>query len=1392
MPEGPLRIGIDAGSKTVKLVVLDAQDSLVYQTYSRHKSNVRETLSHAIHTLKWMKGDFSAEFCVTGSAGIGAAKLLGVPFVQEVIAANTAVDRLNPDADAVIELGGEDAKVIYRAGGLEQRMNATCAGGTGGFLDTVAFMLGIRSEELSSVACGWRRIYPIASRCAVFAQTDIRPLLNAGATKADIAASALDAVVRQTLGGLACGRPITGNVLFLGGPLEFNPELVTRFRNALGLTRATGVKPANAQLYPAIGAALLAGGKAAIPGIETQAATSGPFLLSELEALLDDAALPFESEGLKRLPPLFDSPADLEEFRERHGRDVFPTKRLFDAQGPLYLGIDCGSTTVKLAVLDEEGNLLHNDYQASRGETIETVRKMLHELIVSLPTTAVRGAEPPYIAHAAATGYGESMLINGFGVDSGVIETVAHVRAARHVCPDATFVLDIGGQDMKALWLNGPYLSDAVLNEACSSGCGAFVDGTAHSLGSNKYRFAEAALQAQAPVDLGIRCTVFMSSQVKHAQKAGAPREDIAAGVAYSVIQNVLYRIIGRDRLGTLGDRVVVQGGTFKSDAVLRAFELLCGVQAVRSDRAHLMGAIGAALVARDRARQADPGTRSTLIGRNELQAVNPVRRSEQCTLCGNACPLMVVDFGNGRRMVTGNRCERGAAQYGGDQAPGAAKAAAKGRNLIAEEQRLLAAYGDAPADGPRGAVAVGLVDALEAYRNRPFWHTFLSRLGFSVLVPTGDDAPDLMAKAWETVPAESLCFPAKLAHAKAMALRGKGACALFMPQAQRGNHCAVSCGYGPALVDSMEFLRIGEVTAVVPELPGMRPRAIAGDPAAVDALLEALGPLGRRTGAPLSREQVAGALQEALAEQEAHQARLAASAREALAQLQADPPARAVLLTGRPYHVDPRILHGIDGMLADLGFTVLGDAGLAPFMESPAHRAEGLPEWRPGKHLLRAAHFAVAHPQVELVCLQSFGCGYDAMSLEEVRTVLERAGRPFTALKVDEMVETAHIRIRLRTLAESIESRSHAEREGTAGASVGLEMPGLPAVKGGEVQKAIAGNPPSGAGEGGLGSIGAANSPLDSGGTANGPVGAAAAVEGDAAPVRRVRALEEPLGPDDLVAARSFTVKDICFTADVLAARVIRLMREDPSIQAVVLPEVCKNCLNEAIPRMVERACGRAPAILWEPPALGGAAGEAGGASARVEREGGESFAPANVESPALGDAAPIGNGPSVLSGAKLYVPSAPSVPACGKSFAGVPAESPAAASDRPKIGIVGNALLCFDPFMNDGIVELLESLGCQAVLPNQAALHCDDVDYTGQLQRFYDQGVRQVIYLQSFGCVKGHVQARGAHYRNAERFPGMSITVLDYDPEASALNRENRVRLIAVAALMEQGKKG
>lgn len=1283
--EGPLRIGIDAGSKTVKLVVLDAQDNLVYHTYSRHKSNVRETLAHAIHNLIWMKGDFSAEFCITGSAGIGAAKLLGIPFVQEVIAANAAVDRLNPDADAVIELGGEDAKVIYRTGGVEQRMNATCAGGTGGFLDTVAYMLGIRSEGLNSAACGWRRIYPIASRCAVFAQTDIRPLLNAGATKADIAASALDAVVRQTLGGLACGRPIAGRVLFLGGPLEFNSELVRRFRDALGLNRETGLKPDNAQLYPAIGAALMAGGCLSAPEDARQSdAFCGPLLLSSLEKLLEDITLSFEADGLKRLPPLFDSPEELEEFRSRHARAVFPTKRIFDAQGPLYLGIDCGSTTVKLAVVDEDGNLLHNDYQPSRGETIETVRKMLRELLVSLPTMALKGTQLPYIAHATATGYGESMMISGFGVDSGAVETMAHARAARHICPDATFVLDIGGQDMKALWLNGPYLSDAVLNEACSSGCGAFLDGTAHSLGSDKYRFAEAALRAQAPVDLGIRCTVFMSSCVKHAQKAGAPVEDVAAGVAYSVVQNVLYRIIGRDRLGTLGDRVVVQGGAFKSDAVLRAFELLCGVQAVRSDRAHLMGAIGAALMARDRARKAAVGTRSTLVDRSQLDAMEPVRRSEQCTLCGNGCPLMVVDFGNGRRMVTGNRCEWGAARFAEDSPRPRKRGAAKGRNLIAEEQRLLAAYGDRPGIGSRGAVSVGLVDALEAYRYRPFWRAFLGCLGFTVLVPEGDASPDILAKAWETVPAESLCFPAKLAHAKAMELHGKGVQALFMPQVQRGNHCAVSCGYGPALADSMAFLRTGEVLAAFPELPASKPQAIAADPKAPDILLEALGPLARRAGAPIAREEVSGALQRALDEQEDHQARLAALAAEALEQLQADPSARAVLLAGRPYHGDPRVLHGIDGMLADLGFTVLGIDGLEGRLEPPSRRREGLPEWRPGKHLMKAARFTIAHPQVELVCLQSFGCGYDAMSLEEVRTALEEAGRPFTALKVDEMVETAHIRIRLRTLAESIEGRARSG-VGFAAKAPAAQADGVPAP--------------------------------------------AAVSSADGAACHRVRALGEPLGPADLAAARSFTVKDVCFSADVLAARVIRLMRDDPSLQTVVLPEVCKSCMNEAVPRMVERACGRAPAILWEPPALGG--------------------------SGCATDATEDPRGPG-----------------------------------RPKIGIVGNPLLCFDPFMNDGIMELLERLGCQVLLPDEALLDSDDVSYTDQLQRFYDQGVRQVIYLQSFGCVKGHVQARGAHYRNAERFPGMSITVLDYDPEASALNRENRVRLIAAAALMEQGR--
>ena len=649
------RIGIDAGSKTLKLVVLDEAGAVVYDTYMRHRANIARTLGEAIHDFNWRHGPVDASIAMTGSAAIEVARVLGIPFVQEVVATTHAVRGLEPDADVVIELGGEDAKIIYLDERPEQRMNATCAGGTGGFIDTIAYMLDMRSSQMSQLAFGASRSYPIASRCAVFAQTDVRPLLNAGASKADIAASVFDAVVRQTLSGLACGRPIRGNVVFLGGPLEHMPYLVHAFRRTLGLSAHEGVKPKNAHLFTVTGAALLSD--------DTRSPGCAPVVMntSELERRIADMG-ELKSD-LAFLPPLFEDADELAAFRARHAQAEFERQGIYEATGPLFLGIDAGSTTLKLVALNADAQIVYSVYEPIRGDLVETLREALDELYRKIePLSYLPHAKSStWIARACATGYGEELLRAAFGVDMGVVETAAHLRSARHLCDDLDFLLDIGGQDMKALWVRHGMVTDAALNEACSSGCGAFIEGTAAALKTTPWQFADDALLARHPIDLGTKCTVFMNSRVKHAQKAGAPIEDIAAGVAYSVVKNALHRIIGDDRIPQPGQRVVVQGGTFRSDAVLRAFELLCGVEAVRPAQAHLMGAIGCALFALD-AVGADTTAKSGLISLDELRCLEIRREKVACTGCANACELSVVSFDAERTrcFVSDNKCERG------------------------------------------------------------------------------------------------------------------------------------------------------------------------------------------------------------------------------------------------------------------------------------------------------------------------------------------------------------------------------------------------------------------------------------------------------------------------------------------------------------------------------------------------------------------------------------------------------------------------------------------------------------------------------------------------------------------------------------------------------------
>lgn len=1318
-PTKTYRFGIDAGSKTVKVVIVDEDGTVVNSIYRRHLSNIRETLVDILHNLVWRYGDLPGKATVTGSAGIALAEMLKLPFVQEVLATEHAVRELYPDADAVIELGGEDAKVMYLSGNPEQRMNATCAGGTGGFIDTIAFMLGVRSSDMSRLAGGASRIYPIASRCAVFAQTDVRPLLNAGAKKSDIAASVLEAVVRQTITGLACGRPIEGKVIFLGGPLQFIPDLVRRFQIGLGLKRGEGIRPRWAHIFTAHGAALYAG----------ELSESKPTSLGQLEERMRQADAP--EDDLTRLEPLFATDKEREAFKERHARVDFPRKRLFDCKGPLYLGIDAGSTTVKMAVIDDAGNLVYSCYTPVQGDALATATDELLDFERSLPHVYGTDKTTAWVAHATATGYGEDLLCAALGIDSGIVETTAHARAAMELVPDATFVLDIGGQDMKALWIKNSMVANAILNEACSSGCGSFIEGTAHSLHLSPHAFNDAALTSKHPVDLGTKCTVFMSSRVKHAQKIGASVDDLAAGIAYSVVKNALFRIIGAERIDSLGPKIVVQGGAFKSDAVLRAFEKICSVEVIRPESAHLMGAIGAALIARERAHDAmgkaddslDAAPRSTMISAHELESLSVERFSSRCPGCSNACLLAIADFGNARRFISGNKCSNANnfefSRNGDPKARAEGTNAVEGHeqhsrprqapNAIAVEQHLLQSVGSIAQGGARGTRSIGIMNCFETYEYTPFWRTLFAELGFSVIMPDDARGASFEQAALATVPAEGACFPAKIAHMRAFDLMNAGADTIFMPRFNRIGRCAVSCEYADALADAVPAFEQGEVRLSRPHLSSFKVARIAKDEDDLSTLFSEVGSFCP-DGAPLSREEFDRALEKALASQREFFDAIARANGKVIDWLAEDAQRHAIVVAGRPYHTDPRLMRGIDTMLTKLGFAILCPTSSDTWATRRPHDPN-CPPWKPGKHLARLARFAAENPQVDLVCLQSFGCGYDALSLEDARDILEAAGKPFTALKIDDLSDKAHLNIRLRTLAEGIESMS---RRGGSGQGLLTTSP--------RKRERTIGHPAA--------SILAATSHVEKGHTAvEGFAGNVEAPEASGHKLEHIpNVMSEGISTVDAQVAQRQVPGDVCFTAAALIARTLRVVEENSQVKALRIPLVCNRCLLDGLAHTVWRLNGSCPEIIEE------------------ERW------PQPIEKPAT------------------------------------PKEKDAR---RVLVGIVGNPLLCFDAFMNDSVLKLLERLGCDVAMPGPDKLFCEDVRYLDQLDEFSRKGVDCVIYLQSFGCMKAHVHARGFAHEYARRYPDMPITVIDYDPESSALNRENRIRLAVEAAMRAKSER-
>ena len=1372
------RIGIDAGSKTIKLVVIDGEGKVAHSLYRRHGSNIRRTLLQVIDEYIDHFGNVAGPMAVTGSAGIAVAGALGLPFVQEVVATTDAVKLEYPEANAVIELGGEDAKVVYLDDPVEQRMNATCAGGTGGFIDTFATMMGIRPSEVNLYALRAKHVYPISHRCAVFAQSDVRPLLAAGVSKEDMAASVLEAVVKQTIGGLACGRPIRGNVVFLGGPLEFIPELYRRFCLALELDRDTGIKPHRANLFTARGAAIGAGKLADEQKRGGAKTASNEISLMLLKRAVQD--MPEIKDDLVRMEPLFADAAERVRFEERHAGAPIPGAAIGAAEGPLYLGLDAGSTTVKYALVDGEGRMLASACKEAAGDALLVAGRMLDSLYDALPPGGAAR-----IAQAVITGNGDEILEQGLKTDASVVDTTAFLRAVRELYPQATFVLDIGGQDMKGVWVKDGQMVDAILNEPCSSGCGEFMADTARAMDVSLEAFTASALTSEHPVELDTKCTVFMTSRMRHAQKAGANDADISAGIAYSIARNALYRVIGRAENPDMGDVVVVGGGAFRSDAVLRAFELVSGKEVIRPQGAHLLGAYGAALIARDRALEAARAGRrveSALVGADMLASFDPVYSAYRCDGCEKACMLSLVDFGDGRVFVSGNRCSEGARivkdaisaigedeylgttsllprshhaarpkgngdigfgiqipgflkSFSGGMVGGGGSSVQKGSiyyeeakkrtdaqvgsstrntraensevpNVVARERELLAAFGEQRGIGARGKVKVGIVNTLTGYEQLPFWHTLFAKLGYSVVVSDEASSASLKTMSAESIPSESVCESAKITHERVYDLARQGARTVFMPRYDRDGCCAVRCLYVDAIADNVPFIGDGFVKVMAPQLRSLDAEGVLSCEEDRAALMQAFREL---SGAAAPDEAALDrALSFAANAQAAFVRDVRAATDEALAWLAADGGRHGIVMAGRPYHMDSELAHDVDNVLQKLGMAVLAPLGVDAVLDvcadgdrmpagavADVQANDGIDTWRHAGRLARYARFAVANPQLDIVVLESFNCGYDAVNVGDVRNILVAADRPFTVLKIDDIVDAAHIAARLRTLVESVtqggsrDMRNRQQDPASAvesfegGASVRLETAGR---QGGDSCCDL---------------------------------------------------LADGVSRADMETALACVPPDLCFTASIMAARAINVLRDDSSIEELRVPDVCQGCLVDALPHLIARELGTSPRIV-----------------------GGGTWGP-DAPKPHKADVQP----PRPRTSRR----------------------------DKVRIGIVGNPLLCYDPFMNEGIEQLVRDLGAEPVMPDPDLVSVDDVRYFDQLSLFSKTGVSAVLYLQNFGCLKGHVHARGALHSMRSHFPEMPVTVIDYDPESSALNRENRIRLVVAAAKQraEEGPK-
>lgn len=978
------RAGIDIGSTTVKLVVLDENDKIIYGQYRRHMARTQATLADLICEAEQLIGECSLKLKITGSGSINLAKSLGIDFVQEVVSVASALKHEAPQTDVAIELGGEDAKIIYFKGGLEERMNGVCAGGTGSFIDQMAALLQTDAEGLNKAAENYKEIYPIAARCGVFAKTDIQPLINEGATTSDLAASIFQAVVNQTISGLACGKPIRGCVAFLGGPLHFMPELKKAFIRTLKLTDENIVDPENSHLFAALGAALAANDAVAI---NTKALS---------EKLHGGVQITYE---MPRLEPLFKDEADYNEFKDRHSKAILKKGDIKAYNGNAFLGIDAGSTTTKMVLIGDEGQFLYSFYSNNKGDPIRTAKEAIEELSSKMH-------DGINIARSCSTGYGESLLKSAFSLDEGEVETIAHTTAASFFDPDVDCVLDIGGQDMKCIKLRSHAVDSILLNEACSSGCGSFIENFANSLGYTARDFAKEALFAKAPVDLGTRCTVFMNSNVKQAQKEGATVSEISAGLAYSVIKNALYKVIKLSDAKDLGQHIVVQGGTFHNEAVLRAFEKIANVNAVCPDIAGLMGAFGAALIAK----QHYSGKKTSMLSIDEIRELTYTAKSFRCGGCGNNCMLTLNKFSNGQSHITGNRCEKGA---------GGSKSKNKGPNMVEYKRDRLFNYEPLKAEEAKRGV-IGIPRVLNMYENYPFWATFFKELGFSVVL-SPFSSRKIYELGMESIPSESECYPAKLAHGHIQWLINNGITTIFHPcvfyehkeisTAQNQYNCPIVISYAENLKNNVEDISEKNIRYIRPFM------SFKTEKSASDRLVRVC-----RDEWQIPENEVRRAVKLAIAEQENAKNDIKREGERLLAEMEANHTS-GIVLAGRPYHIDPEINHGIPELIASYGFTVFTEDSL-PINTSPERPLRVVDQWVYHARLYAAAEFVRSRNDLELIQLNSFGCGLDAVTTDQVNEILEGSNKLYTVLKIDEVNNLGAVRIRIRSLISAMKLR--------------------------------------------------------------------------------------------------------------------------------------------------------------------------------------------------------------------------------------------------------------------------------------------------------------------------------------------------------------------------------